>query len=158
MDVAIAVCSALFVVVLAVSAWLDPTIRLLHVAEAVPYIAAAVLCLRRRLRQRKLGYALGFAGGAFWLWSATTRTTFVLNGFQRLFAADFSRPDLLIAVPAAMATGGLALFSILGYARQPGKSRGDALLFLAALVLIAVFYLAIFAAFQPRYLRLFGIR
>ena len=48
MDVAIAVCSGLFVVVLAVSAWFDPTIRALHVAEAAPYIAAAVLCLRRR--------------------------------------------------------------------------------------------------------------
>ena len=153
MDVAIAVCSALFVVVLVVSAWFDPTIRALHAAEALPYIAAAVLCLRRRT----FGYALGFASGALWLLTATTRTTFVLNGFQLLFKGDFSRPDILIAVPAAIATGGLALFSILGYARLPRKSARDGLLFAGALVLIAVFFLAIFAAFQPRYLALFGI-
>ena len=45
MDIAIAACSALFIIVLAVSAWWDPTIRTLHVAEAIPYAAAAVLCL-----------------------------------------------------------------------------------------------------------------
>ena len=154
MDVAIAACSALFIVVLALSAWMDPTIRVLHAFEALPYIAAAILCLRRR----RFGYALGFAAGAFWLWTATTRTTFVRNGFQRLAAADWSRPDLLIAVPAAIAAAGLALFSILGYMRQPAKRGRDALLFLAALALMPVFFIAIFAAFQPRYLALFGIR
>jgi len=154
MDIAIATFSAFFIVVLAVSAWWDPTIRALHVAEAIPYAAAAVLCLRRRT----FGYALGFAAGAFWLAMATTRTAFVRNGFQRLFAGDFSRPDLVIAVPAAIATAALALFSILGYARLPGKSGRDALLFVAALALMPVFFIAIFAAFQPRYLALFGIR
>jgi hypothetical protein len=154
MDAAIAVCSAFFVAVLAVSAWLDPTIRVLHVAEALPYVGAAVLCLRRK----RFGYVLGFASGACWLTMATTRTSFVLNGFQRLMAWDFRRPDLLIAVPAAIATAGLALFSILGYARQPAKSGRDALLFVLALVLMPLFFLAIFAAFQPRYLALFGIR
>ena len=77
--------------------------------------------------------------------------------FQRLLRADFSRPDLLIAVPAAIATGGLALFSILAYARRPAKSARDALLFVAALILVPLFFLGIFAAFQPRYLGIFGI-
>jgi hypothetical protein len=153
MDIAIAVCSALFVAVLAFSAYWDPTIRALHAAEAIPYIAAAVLSLRRRTA----GYALGFAAGGLWLLMAGTRTSFVVNGFQRLFRADFSRPDLLIAVPAAIATGGLALFSVLAYARQPAKSARDALLFVAALVFVPLFFLAIFAAFQPRYLGIFGI-
>ena len=60
-EAAAAVCAASFIVVLAVSAYWDPSIRVLHVFEAVPYAAAGVLCLR----QNKLGYALGFVGGPF---------------------------------------------------------------------------------------------
>src|SRR5438128_10806030 len=116
-DVAAAVCAAAFVVVLAVSAVWDRSIRVLHVFEALPYIVAAILVLR----QHKFGYALGAVSGAFWLLMATFRTTFVRNGFERLLANDWSRPDLLIAVPAALATCGLALSSIVGYARQPKR-------------------------------------
>lgn len=143
----------MFVVVLAVSAVMDRSIRILHVFEALPYIVAAILILR----QHKFGYALGTVSGAFWLYTAVFRTTFVRNGFERLVANDWSRPDLLIAVPAALATGGLALFSILGYARQPRRAR-DAILFAAALVLVPAFFTAIFAAFAPRYLGLFRAR
>src|SRR2546430_351400 len=65
-DVAAAICAAAFVVVLAVSAYWDRSIRVLHVFESLPYIAAAILCLRRS----KVGYALGAASGASWLWMA----------------------------------------------------------------------------------------
>ena len=119
----------------------------------MPYIVAAILVLR----QNKFGYALGTVSGAFWLFTAAFRTTFVRNGFERLLANDWSRPDLLIAVPAALATGGLALFSIVGYARQPKRSR-DALLFAAALVLVPLFFVAIFTAFAPRFLGMFRPR
>jgi len=132
---------------------MDRSIRVLHVFEALPYIVAAILILR----QHKFGYALGFAGGAFWLCIATFRTSFVRNGFERLFAADWSRPDLLIAVPAALATGGLALFSIAGYVRQAKRPR-DAIVFLAALVLVVAFFIGIFAAFAPQYLGMFRAR
>ena len=65
-DIGAAVCGVFFIVVLAVSAYWDPTIRVLHLFEAVPYVLAAALALRGR----KEGYALGIAGGAFWLWCA----------------------------------------------------------------------------------------
>jgi hypothetical protein len=151
LDIAAAVCAAIFIVVLAVSAVLDATIRVLHVFEALPYLLAAILVLR----QHKFGYALGFASGGFWLLTATWRTSFVRNGFERLLSADWSRPDLLIAVPAALSTGGLALFGLLGYARLRNKSARDVLLFVAAFVGIVLFFYGIFAAFQPRYLALF---
>ena len=77
------------------------------------------------------------------------------NGFVRLAHGDWSRPDLLIAVPAALAAGGLALVCAIGYACLPRKSWGDVLLFAGALVLVAIFFVAIFAAFAPRYLALF---
>ena len=132
---------------------MDRSIRVLHVFEALPYIVAAILILR----QNKFGYALGTVSGAFWLFTAGLRTTFIRNGFERLLAADWSRPDLLIAVPAALATGGLALFSIAGYARQGKRSR-DAIVFAAALVLVPAFFIGIFAAFAPRFLGMFWAR
>jgi len=65
--------------ILGISAYWDRTIRVLHVFEALPYAAAAVLVLRRN----KLGYMLGAVGGAFWLWTAGLLTTFIRNGFER---------------------------------------------------------------------------
>src|SRR6266850_5177625 len=58
--------TVLFLVILAVSAFWDPTIRVLHLFEALLYAGVAALCIRRM----KIGYALGVASGAFWLWSA----------------------------------------------------------------------------------------
>jgi hypothetical protein len=151
----IAVCVAVFVVILAVSAWWDPTIRLLHVFEAAIYIAAALLCLR----EKKFGYLLGVASGVLWLWIAGTRTTFVAQGFAQagllLRTGQMPRPDILIAAPAALATGGLALFSVWGYIRSRHKSWLDLGSLIAAMVLVLAYFLAIFAAFAPRFLRLF---
>ncbi|HEY7502122.1 MAG TPA: hypothetical protein VH740_26615 [Vicinamibacterales bacterium] len=155
LDVFSAACAAAFVVVLAVSAYWDPTIRMLHVFEAVPYLVAAMLTLR----QKKPGYILGFASGGFWLWMAGTRTTFVRNGFEQLAillrTGHVDQPDVLIAAPAAIATGGLALLSLVGYFRSRTRSWRDAGLFVLALGAIAAYFAAIFAAFAPRYLVLF---
>jgi hypothetical protein len=154
-DTTIVVCSIAFIVVLGVAAYWDPTIRVLHGFEAIPYAATAVLCLRRN----RFGYPLGFAGGAFWLWTAGFLTTFVRNGFERLAmlfrTGTVDRVDILIAVPAALATGGLALFSVLGYLQRSEKSARDALSFLAAFAIVSAFFAAIMAAFAPRYLGMF---
>jgi hypothetical protein len=154
-DVAAAVCAATFIVVLGVSAYWDRSIRALHVFEALPYLAAAILCLR----QSKVGYALGAASGASWLWMAGFLTAFIRNGFERLVmlfrAGGVDRLDLLIAVPAAIATGGLLLFSVAGYARLPNKSWRDLGLLAAAFVVVLLFFVLIFAAFAPRYLAMF---
>lgn len=154
-DVLIALCAFAFIVVLAIAAYWDPTIRVLHFFEAVPYLAAAILCLRRI----RFGYPIGAVSGAFWLWSATFLTTFVRNGFERLsmllHTGHVDRPDILIAAPGAIACGGLLLFSLAGYLQQPAKSGRDAALFLAAFVLVSAFFLAIFAVFAPQYLGMF---
>jgi len=154
-DIAAAVCALGFVAVLAVSAYWDPGIRVLHAFEAVPYVVAGVLCLRRQ----KFGYALGAAAGAFWLWMAGFLTTFVANGFERLAmlirTGTVDRLDVLIAVPAAAAAGGLVLFSMIGYARLPNKSSADAFLWAAALLVIPLFFVGIFAMLAPHYLAMF---
>ena len=154
-NVLIAIFALGFVVVLAVSAYWDPTIRVLHTFEALPYLAAAILCLRRV----RFGYAIGAVSGAFWLWSASFLTTFVRNGFERLAmlirTGHVDRPDILIAAPAAVACGGLLLFSLAGYAMVRNKSPRDIALFFAALVLVPAFFIGIFAAFAPQYLQMF---
>src|SRR4051794_17092549 len=90
-------CAAAFIVVLGMAAYWDRTIRVLHVFESLPFIVAALLCLRRH----KFGYILGAASGAFWLWMAGTLTTFVRNGFEHvvilLRTGHVDRPDILIA-------------------------------------------------------------
>jgi len=150
----IATCCGIFLVVLALSTYWDPAIRVLHVFEAVPYTLAAALCWRRM----KFGYALAFAAGAFWLWSAAFLTTFVRNGFERLWllltTGRFDRPDILIAIPAALATGGLALFALWGYARLR-KDWSDLALFGLALATVVGWFVGIFALFAPRYLGMF---
>jgi hypothetical protein len=147
-------CAAIFVVVLAVSAWWDRRIVVLHVLESVPYVAAAVLCLRRRT----LGYAIGAASGAFWLYIAGTQTTFIHNGFtlagRLLTTGHAERWDVMIAVPGALATGGLVLCSLAAYLRAPKKATRDVLVFAGAAVGVIAFFAGAFAAAGPQYLPL----
>jgi len=154
-NIAISVFSGGFILVLALATYWDRSIRLLHLVESFPYLMAAALCLRNR----KFGYALGFAAGAFWLWTATTLTTFVRNGFERLAMlitrGHVDRPDILIAVPAAITTGGLALCALWGYMRLPNKKWRDLGLFASALLLVAGWFIGIFALFAPQYLAMF---
>jgi hypothetical protein len=144
-DALAAGCAAAFVVILGIAAYWDRTIRVLHVFESLPFIAAALLCLR----QHKFGYMLGAASGAFWLWMAGTLTTFVRNGFERvamlLRAGHVDRPDILIAAPAACAAGGLVVFSLWGYFRGRNKTWSDLGVFAAATGAVAGFFVAIFA-------------
>lgn len=148
--------AALFVVILAVAAYWDSSIRVLHFFEAVPYLLAAALITR----QRRSGYILGVTCGAFWLWIAGFLTTFIKNGFDRLVSlmltGHVDRWDIFIAVPAAVGAGGLALCSVLSYLRLTDKSRMDAVRFLGTSVLVAGFFVLSFRLFAPRYLGMFG--
>jgi hypothetical protein len=150
-----AACAATFILVLGISAYWDASIRVLHVFEAFPYGLAAVLCVRRR----KLGYMLGCASGGFWLWMAGTQTSFVRNGFERLsmliMTGHVDRWDQFIAAPAALATGGLAVFSVWGYWRLPTRRLVDLVYLASTLAMIGLFFATIFWLFAPRYLALF---
>ena len=154
-DNGIIAATALFIPILALSAFWDPTIRVLHLFEALLYVGVAVLCVRRF----KVGYALGVASGAFWLLMAWGLTTFVKNGFQTLALSlrvhQLRRPDLLIAIPAWASMIALVALSILGYARSSRKSARDIGVFVIASVAVIAFYFAIFTAFTPRYLEVF---
>jgi hypothetical protein len=148
--------AALFVVILAVAAYWDPSIRVLHLLEAVPFLLAAALITR----QRRFGYLLGVASGAFWLWTAGFLTTFIKNGFERLaslmLTGHVDRWDIFIAVPAAVGTGGLVMFSLVSYLRSADKPLVDAVRFLGTCALVASFFVLILRLFAPQYLGMFG--
>jgi hypothetical protein len=154
-DLFAAACAAAFILVLGLAAYWDRSIRVLHVFESIPYALAAVLCLR----QRKFGYMLGAAAGAFWLWTAGTLTTFVRNGFERvamlLRTGHVDRADILIAAPAALFAGGLVVFSLWGYSRLRNRRWSDVASFAAVILAVAGFFVAIFAVFAPQYLGMF---
>lgn len=152
-----AACAVGFVGILAIAAYWDPSIRVLHTFEAIPYLVAAALCLRRRT----LGYALAVAGGLFWLCSGALLTTFVRNGFERVAmlmrTGHVDRPDVLIAAPAGIFTAGLAVFGAAAYVWHAPKRPRDAATFLGSLAGTTAFFLMIFALFAPRYLKIFGL-
>lgn len=154
-DAAVAVCAATFIVILAIAAYFDPSIRVLHVFESFPYLLVAILCLRHT----RSGYAFGMVSGGFWLWTAGFLTTFIRNGFEQLGlllrTGAVHRADILIAVPAALATAGLVIFSAIGYARIPKKSSRDYRHLVVAVVTVPLFFILIFAVFAPRYLAMF---
>ena len=153
--IAAAVCSATFIVILGIAGYWERSIRVLHIFESLPYLAAATLSLR----ENKYGYALGFASGAFWLWTAGFLTSFIRNGLEQLAlwirTGSAGRLDLLIAVPAAISTVGLVFFSGMAYAGLPNKSWRDVGVLLVAMAVITGFFVAIFAAFAPQYLGMF---
>jgi hypothetical protein len=144
--------SALFVLILLLAAYWDPTIRVLHVFEAVPFLLAAFLAARNS----KVGYALGVASGGVWLWLAGWVVTFVRKGFEMLAVllrtGKMVCPDVLIAAPAAVSAAALVIVSLVGYVRLRNKSWRDVGVFGAAFVVVPAFFVGIFAAFAPQFL------
>jgi hypothetical protein len=91
---------------------------------------------------------------------AGTLTSFVRNGFERvvmlLATGHVDRWDQFIAAPAALATGGLVVFSVWGYSGVPAKGPTDLALFVVVLAIVALFFVMLFWFLAPRYLNLFN--
>ena len=145
-----------FILVLAVSAVWDASIRWLHFFQAWMYIATIWLGLRRN----RWGYFVGISAAGLWDYTNIFATTFFFNGLQQLslwiHTGHLARPDLLIAVPAWFSN----LFVVIGCAwaysrRVPGKSAADIVRFLITFALTAGFFALDMAIWQPRYLSLF---
>ena len=92
----------MFILALIVSAVFDPTIRVLHTLQIIPY--AAVIVLTRR--DNAIGYGIGCLLAAFWNYLNLFVTTFIAAGMHQLGillrTGHLPRPDLLIAVDAAL--------------------------------------------------------
>lgn len=146
-----------FILVLAVSAVWDSSIRWLHFFQAWTYIATIWLGLRRN----RWGYFIGISAAGLWDYINIFATTFFFNGLHQLslwiHTGHLARPDQLIAVPAWFSN----LFVVIGCAwaysrRVSQKSAFDSVRLLITFVLTTGFFALDMAIFQPRYLSLFG--
>ena len=127
-ELAIVVCSAVFFAAVSISAYWGASIGTLF--WSLPCVVASEFSIRRT----KFGYVLGVASGAVGgLFTGGWSLGFVFDRHGMRVSAT------IMHVLTAVASMGLVFFSLVGYARLPKKSWGDAALFIAAIILVAAF-------------------
>jgi hypothetical protein len=142
-----------FIVALWVSAIFDPTIRLLHVLQALIYVAVILLARRRSA----WGYGAGFTIALFWNYTNLFVTTFVAGGLHALgillTTGRLTRPDLLIALVAAGGHFLLMAGCAAGFLRRrPGPWEWTR--FAAGGALAVAYFAAIIVTTGPQYIPL----
>jgi len=153
--------AVLFIFILALAAVFDPTIRWLHLFQALIYVAVIFLAGERSA----WGYGAGCIIAAFWNWTNFAHTQFISAGWGELVrllkTGQITRPDLLIAVFAALAHFVLIGACIAGYWRM---SRGDGrnpIRFVAGGVFAVASFAGMIILFGPQYVpllrRVFGL-
>jgi hypothetical protein len=144
-----------FIFVLALSAYWEQDIRLLHFFQAWMYLAVIALAFR----QSRWGYFIGISTAGLWNYTNLFATTFFFNGPEQLAAwtrsGHLARPDIFISVPAWVSNLMVICGCVWGYAQLPQKQLTDIVKFVAAFVLCTGFFALIIALFQPRYLGIF---
>jgi hypothetical protein len=144
-----------FILVLALSAYFDASIRWLHFFQAWMYIATIVLSLRRS----RWGYFIGISAAGLWDYVNLFVTTFLASGHRELahwvHSGHLAHPDQFIAVPAWLSNLLVVIGCLWAYSRQPAKRLTDFGNFLLTFALTTGFFAAAIAIFQPRYLALF---
>lgn len=149
-----------FIFALALSAVFDPRIRVLHVLQALIYVAVIILTRR--------GSAWGFGAGcfiaAFWTYTNLFVTTFIKSGLEQLAASvqtgELRRPDLIVAVIAGAGHFLMILACAVGFLRTKPSLRqwGQ---FVGGGLLAVVYFIAIIFTTGPQYIglvkRVFGM-
>ena len=146
--------SVTFIVILALAAVFDPSIRVLHFLEAFIYVAVIVLARRKSA----WGYGAGCLFAAFWNWVNLVHTTFIKAGVLELArllqTGHLRRPDLFIAVFAAAAHFVLIGACLVAYFQLRPRSFRDVVKFWLGGVL-AIAYLVVIIVFTgPQYIPL----
>ena len=152
-NVSILVGAGLFIIALIVSAVFDPKIRVLHVLQALIYIAVIVLTRKNSA----WGFGAGCIIAAFWNYINLFVTSFVKAGLQQLSTllrtGQLHRPDLLIAVIAASGHFLLIVACLAAFLRtRPGVRRWGQ--FMAGGVLAVAYFVAIIITTGPQYIGL----
>ena len=150
-----------FILVLALSAVFDPSIRVLHAFQALIYVAVILLAWRNSA----WGYGAGCLIAAFWNYTNLVHTTFIANGVRELSRAlrtgQVQNPDQLIAIFAAAAHFILIGACVAGYARIKPKARWESAKLFGGGVLAIGYFAGIIIAFGPQYVpllkKVFGI-
>jgi hypothetical protein len=112
----ITVGGSFFILTLAISAVFVPEIRWLHVVQALMYVAAMFLCIRRS----RWGYFTGITTAAVWIFLVAFASPLFLELMDHP-----ARPDLLLQGLASLANLAIVIGCVLGYVRLTTKSRWD---------------------------------
>lgn len=145
-----------FILVLAVSAVWDVSIRWLHFFQAWMYVATIWLGLRRN----RWGYFIGISAAGLWDYSTIFANTFLPSGLREssrwIHTGHLTHPDQLIAVFAWTANLMVIIGCAWAYARRiPEKPASDILRFVIAFALTTGFFALDMWICQPRYLGIF---
>lgn len=144
-----------FIVVLAVSAYWDPSIRWLHFLQSWMYFAVIILSLRHN----RWGHFIGISAAVFWNYATLVAITFFYNGLQQLTAwvhsGHLDHPDIFIAVPAWSANLLLICGCLWAYVRLQQKNAWDVARLLVSFATTTGFLALAMAIAQPRYLPIF---
>jgi len=144
-----------FIVVLAVSAYVEADIRWLHALQSLMYFATILLCIRRN----RWGYFIGASAALFWNYITLFVNSFLRSGiratahfFQTGASLDVGQ---FLAVPGWAGNALLLLGCISAYARLSDKAWWDIPKAVAAFVGSTGYFALAMAVAQPRYLSIF---
>jgi hypothetical protein len=142
----IAVGGSVFIFALAVSAVFVPEIRWLHVVQALMYVAAVLLSIRRS----RWGHFLGASTAGLWNYLAT----FASPLFAEIIDHP-ARPDVILQGLAWLANLAVIVGCVWGYVRLTTKSRWDIGGFILTLVGTTAFLVGATAILAPDHLPAF---
>src|SRR5438105_1939843 len=115
----------LFIFALAVSAYFEPPIRVLHTLQALIYVAV----IGGALWHQKWAYGVGIGIAAFWNYVNLFVNTFIRNGVETLgiviSGGHVTNPGTIIAIPAALGHFGMIAFCFWAYLRLRNKRWTD---------------------------------
>ena len=154
-ELGIVLSACMFIFALAVSAYFEPDIRVLHLLQALMYVFVIIFARHHS----KWAYCVGFSIGAFWNYVAIFVNNFVLSGLVTLSllvaGKQITNAGALIALPAALGNCGMIIFCIWAYIRLRGKSWRDAGILAASAFLSTGYFAVIVVLTAPKFLPLF---
>lgn len=145
---------------LALSAFYEPRIRVLHGLQALIYLAVVVLARRNR----PWGFGAGLFISTFWNCINLFVTTFIRAGVEQLFdffqTGRIARPDLALSLTAAAGHFLLVVACLAGFLRTRPQARQWAQ-FVGGGILAIGYFILIIVPTGPQYIpvlrRVFGL-
>jgi len=145
--------AGLFIFALVVSAVFEPRIRVLHVLQALIYIAV----IRLAMRNSAWGFGAGCIISAFWNYINLFVTTFIRAGAEQFLnlvqTGQLARPDLALGLVAAVGHFLLIGACVVAFLKTKPTARewGQ---FVGGGVLAVAYFVAIIITTGPQYIGL----
>jgi hypothetical protein len=145
-----------FIAILELTGWMEPRIRVLHLVQALIYVAVMVLAARRSV----VGYGAGIGIASFWNAANFFVTPFFRRGWEALVelvrTGSTKHPDMLVAPVAGLAHFVLIAACLAAYGLRTRKRSADTLALLSGGIGAVVTFYWILRAWGPQYLYIFS--